>query len=467
MTHPGPRAGKWNKARIADALRSRLAKAMGMNFKAIETSDQPLACAMRSHFGSHDEALRIVGVDPATVRKQLSWDKPRIVAAIRDRLASGLGVNLAAIAHSDIKLSGAIRRYFGSHDDALRAAGINPGPVRQRPVPLDRAAVIAALHDRRDKGLALNFKSVEQSSRALASAIKHHFKSHDRALIAAGIDPAGARKQFPWDRARVIACLRDRAASGAGLHSYAIQMSDNALAGAIQRHFASHADALLAAGIDPAKVRRRTPWDKAKVIAALRDRQEKGLGLNVHAVSSDQPLVGGIQRHFGSHAAALRAAGIDPELVRQTRRPWQREEILAVLRRLAPNGIVPWPLVKSGGASLDRAARRVFGSLPAAMRAAGLEYARPPGRADIGHWTEELVLKSLEQMYQDGHDLRYRHMKEHSQPLFFAAKQFFGSYVNAVKRAGIDYWEMSQAQLAKQRAAAAGQNAPEQAHGKE
>ena len=33
-------------------------------------------------------------------------------------------------------------------------------------------------------------------------------------------------------------------------------------------------------------------------------------------------------------------------------------------------------------------------------------------------------------------------MKE--QPLFFAAKELFGSYVNAVKQAGINYWQIVQ-----------------------
>jgi len=73
---------------------------------------------------------------------------------------------------------------------------------------------------------------------------------------------------------------------------------------------------------------------------------------------------------------------------------------------------------------------------------------------DLSHWTEEIVLKNLRDMHKAGHDLRYRHMKDHSQPLFFAAKEFFGSCVNAVKQANIDYWEMSQAHLAKDRAAA-------------
>jgi hypothetical protein len=78
--------------------------------------------------------------------------------------------------------------------------------------------------------------------------------------------------------------------------------------------------------------------------------------------------------------------------------------------------------------------RRLFGSVEAAATAAGLTYIRLStgiARRDIGHWTEELVLQTLRDLHRDGHDLRYRPMKEHSQPLFFAAKQFFGSYVEA------------------------------------
>jgi len=56
----------------------------------------------------------------------------------------------------------------------------------------------------------------------------------------------------------------------------------------------------------------------------------------------------------------------------------------------------------------------------------------------MGHWTDARVLQALRDLHREGRDLRYRNMKEHSQPLFFAAKQLFGSYVNAVRQAGID-----------------------------
>jgi hypothetical protein len=347
----------WDKPAIMECLRDRRARGLELNSGAIHDSDKGLAHAIVSHFGSHDEALRAIGADPETVRKQISWDRPKIVEVLRDRLARGLGVNAAAVSRSGSGLNGAISRHFGSHDEALRAAGFDPAAIRQRPVPLDRAAVIAALQERRAKGLELNSLAVRQSDTALASAIQCHFQSHDQALADAGIDPATARKTVWWDQAKILAGLRERAARGLDLHVLGIQKSDRNLRAAIERHFPSHDDALRAIGIDPASVRRRTHWDKARVIAALRDRQEKGLGLNVSAVASDPPLAGGIHTRFGSHAAALRAAGIDPDSVRKKRRPWQREEVLATLRGLAQNGAVPWPLAKWG----DSASRTLPG----------------------------------------------------------------------------------------------------------
>ena len=129
------------------------------------------------------------------------------------------------------------------------------------------------------------------------------------------------------------------------------------------------------------------------------------------------------------------------------------DQTLDALRGGSRHGALPWPLEASAGVALVDAARRRFGSIKAASQAAGLRYERRGGK-EIGHWTEDLVLQTLRDLRRDGHDLRHRFMKEHSQPLFFAAKEFFGSCVNAVRQAGIDYWQMSQAHLASDRATA-------------
>lgn len=62
-----------------------------------------------------------------------------------------------------------------------------------------------------------------------------------------------------------------------------------------------------------------------------------------------------------------------------------------------------------------------------------------------------MVLQSLRELHDQGHDLRHARMKQKSQPLFYAARKLFGSYANAVTQAGINYWEMSRAMLKVER----------------
>jgi len=447
------RRRKWDKPLIAAALRERRAKGLDLNPAAVERADRSLYMASSYHYGKYEAALRAAGIDPGSVHKRLSWNKARVVRALRERVAKGLDVNAGALLKTDIPLAGAIQRYFRQHDAAIRAAGIDPESARKG-ISWDRPRILQELRSRLASGLAVNAGAVKRTDGALYNAMRLHFGSHDNALRAVGIEPESVRKVTWWGPKMIIARLRERARLGVDLHVQGMKKSDWRLCSAMIRHFGSHDAALLAAGIDSATVRRRIPWDKDRVIAALRKRRREGLGLNVSAMRADVKLLLAMRSHFGSHDAALRAAGIDPGSVRKARRRRTGDEILAALRELARDGVLPWPLRRSGNVSLERAAIHRFGSVRAAAQAAGIRYEGPPGRLGLGHWTEVIVLKNLRDLHKAGHDLRYRHMKDHSQPLFFAAKQLFGTYVNAVKQAGIDYWEMSQAQLARERAAA-------------
>jgi hypothetical protein len=190
-------------------------------------------------------------------------------------------------------------------------------------------------------------------------------------------------------------------------------------------------------------VRRSNPWDRDRVIVALQDRREQEQPLNVGAVQkSDHRLANAIRHHFPSHDEALRAAGVDPAGVRLIV-PWDRATVIAELQSRRDLG---QPLSKRHVGKLYRAASQAFGTYVKALEAAGIDSREARARTcRIGHWTEELVFNTLRDLHRAGKDLRHRHMKERNQPLFFAAKQLFGSYVNAIKQAGINYWEMSQA----------------------
>jgi hypothetical protein len=69
----------------------------------------------------------------------------------------------------------------------------------------------------------------------------------------------------------------------------------------------------------------------------------------------------------------------------------------------------------------------------------------------LGHWTEALVLHEIRELHAQDEDLRYTSVKRRRHSLFWAAKQLFGSYVNAVREAGVDYWEMSHETCASKR----------------
>jgi len=382
------------------------------------------------------------------------WDKDKIVAALIDRKSRGLALNTGAIQKSDSALARAIFKHFRFHDAALLAAGIDPASVRKWS-SWDKARVVAALRARRDAGMALSFAAIYREDTPLGGGIARCFRSHTAALRAAGIDPetVGARVHR-WDKADILAALRDREARGLALNVRGMKPSRSGLVQAASKRFGSYDEALRAAGIDPDPIRqRRRDWDRQQIIDAVRARHDKGLALNSAAIKDDPSLHDAIRRHFDSHDEALRAAGVDPASVRKCM-IWDKGMILTSLRKIAIEGRLSPGIAKAGHKRVMVAAIRWFGSFEAAVTAAGLEYFRGdrPTSHGVGHWTEQRVLQTLRDLRKDGHDLRYRPMKTHSQPLFFAAKEHFGSYVNAVREAGIDYWQMSQAQLAKERA---------------
>jgi len=77
------------------------------------------------------------------------------------------------------------------------------------------------------------------------------------------------------------------------------------------RHFETYDAALRAAKLDPDKVRERRSWDKPDVIKGLKAAKRAGQHLSDSAVRREDPaLYGAAVRLFGSFTAARAAAGI-------------------------------------------------------------------------------------------------------------------------------------------------------------
>lgn len=123
-------------------------------------------------------------------------------------------------------------------------------------------------------------------------------------------------------------------------------------------------------------------------------------------------------------------------------RKWTPEKVIAGLRefyrRANKEPGQPTPVLERDNPPLIGGARRVFGSLKAAMQAAGLPY---PPRPQLN---EERILEELRRMHAEGRDLSLAAVKDrHAGSLLGPALHRFGSWRKAIEAAGIDYSEVS------------------------
>ena len=124
---------------------------------------------------------------------------------------------------------------------------------------------------------------------------------------------------------------------------------------------------------------------KAGIVAAIRQRHERGQVIYCTGVIADRPqLYDAARRYFGGWSQALRAAGFDPHQVRRKPPPWTAPMVIADLRRRAKTG-TPAPAISFiQPVSLVRACITFFGSLEAAATAARVDTARIGYRRSSG-----------------------------------------------------------------------------------
>ncbi len=463
---PGPRAQhqtQWTAERVTRAVLKRQCSGADLAAETLLREDRALLAAGVRLFGSWEKALAAADLDAALARTPQAWEAPReaclrtstaaaVLDALRARAAAGEDLRSFEILRADHRLHDGAVRYFGSCRGALRAAGLQC-PEEQR-VRWTNESIVDALRQAADAGRDLRWRAMWLLDSKLCEAAVRHFGSYRAAMDAAGLDYRGKRSLTTWTPQSVLEALRAMRNRGESVNPSSMRRERHSVFHAARHFFGSYAAALEKAGIDPSVIRRQREWSAEAVLDQLREYHASGVDMATHALNKkDSGLLRAAMHQFGSYRKALAAADLAYPVRVPKPRLWTKPLILDTLRRLHAEGanLRTTSLLKVNK-SLYLGTQKHFGSYRAALAEAGLEY--PGGgstRGPLGHWTEELVLKTLRDMSAEGHDLRYRTMQSRSQPLFYAAKELFGSYVQAVKRAGIDYWTMSQQQLAKQR----------------
>ena len=146
---------------------------------------------------------------------------------------------------------------------------------------------------------------------AFRSAAIRMFGSWRKALIAAGIDPDRTQARVRWPPEKILMTIRSLARRAQPLPRAELLERHGYLVEAARRRFGSWGKAVLAAGVNPVKLRRVPAWTKDRVLEAILIRALRNEPLGSRTVRP-RTLADAGARFFGTWRAALSAAGLDP-----------------------------------------------------------------------------------------------------------------------------------------------------------
>jgi hypothetical protein len=185
------RRPRWTKPRIIQLIKQAYRNDEDLHWSAVtkrrdELGKAAFASLQPRLFGRWDRALHAAGLDAAEVSRYRKWDRNAVVFEIKEMSQAGDPLNSGAIQQEDPGLHAAAVRHFGSYDNALRAAKIDPSSVRRRQL-WTRESVAKALRSLGQLGDNTAGSAVRQQYPALYSAAVRLYGSFADARQAARV----------------------------------------------------------------------------------------------------------------------------------------------------------------------------------------------------------------------------------------------------------------------------------------
>jgi hypothetical protein len=185
--------------------------------------------------------------------------------------------------------------------------------------------------------------------------------------------------------------------------------------------------ALRAAGFDPEKMRERGVWDEEKIIDIVCAMHKRHLPLYAaYVMDNHAKLFSAALRQFGSWAKALVAAGVTKKP--RTRKLYRgRSSLLNAL-----SDALDRQTVENVSQALKLEAAHYFGSLERAIAALEKQREQLPG------WNKQKIMTTLSRMHLSSESLVYARVRRDVPALLSAAEAHFGSWGKALYASGID-----------------------------
>jgi hypothetical protein len=181
-----------------------------------------------------------------------------------------------------------------------------------------KVEVLRLIKELNAKGEPLNSGHVARNHSALAYAGRKYLGSWEAAIKAAGLDYDKIRRKSFWSRKKIVERIRELKAAGEPLHVSAAEVRYGGLVGAATVYFGSWRLAIKASGMDYSKIKRQKEWSKKMIASEIKRMRRQGLRLEttIPVREKYRTLHAAAVRYFGSWAAAMKAAGLEKLLRR-------------------------------------------------------------------------------------------------------------------------------------------------------
>jgi hypothetical protein len=181
----------WTRQRVIAVIKQARRSGQELHWGAVtkrrdEVGRAAFAALQPRLFGQWDRALHAAGLDADEIARYRTWDRSTVAFEFRSRAQNDDPLSSGEVQKDDPGLHSAAVRYFGSYDDALRAARLDPAKCRKR-LAWTRASVIAAFRAMNRNGQHCSDSSIRKSNSALYGAAVRIFGAFTTARKAAGI----------------------------------------------------------------------------------------------------------------------------------------------------------------------------------------------------------------------------------------------------------------------------------------
>ncbi len=173
--------------------------------------------------------------------------------------------------------------------------------------------VLRVIGELSSKGKQFNSGHIARNYPALAYAGRKYCGSWENAIKAAGLDYEEIRRKCFWSRRKIVARIRELEAAGEPLYVSAAEVKHGGLVGAAAVYFGSWRQAINAAGLDYMKIKRQKEWSKGEIVAEIKRMRREGVELRttIPVRKKYRTLHAAAIRYFGSWAAAMKAAKLE------------------------------------------------------------------------------------------------------------------------------------------------------------